>query len=81
MKNTITNMKTTLEEINSRLAYIQEYINDLEDKIMGITQSGEQVEKQIGKSESNIWELWDHMKSTNLHMIGNLEGEKEKQGF
>ena len=45
MKNTITNMKTTLEEINSRLAYIQEYINDLEDKIMGIIQREQQKEK------------------------------------
>ena len=45
MKNTITNMKNTLEEMNSRLAYIQEYINDPENKIMRIIQREQQKEK------------------------------------
>ena len=47
MKNTITEMKNTLKEINSRLGYTEEHISDLEDRIIEITQSEQQKEKQI----------------------------------
>ena len=39
-------MKNTLEEIKSRYGDIQEHISDLEDRIMEITQSEHQKEKQ-----------------------------------
>ena len=47
MNNKITEMKNTLEEINSRLGYTEEHISDLEDRIIEITQSELQKEKQI----------------------------------
>lgn len=47
LKNTITEMKSTLDGINNRLDRIQECISDLGNRIMEITQSEEQKEKQI----------------------------------
>ena len=47
LENTITEMKNTLEGINSRLGDTEECINDLEGRIMKITQSEKQKEKQI----------------------------------
>ena len=47
MKNTVTEMKNTVEGINSRLGDREEHINDLEDRKMETTQSGQQKEKQI----------------------------------
>ena len=39
MKNSVTEMKTTLEGINnSRLRDTEEYVNNLEDRILEITQ-------------------------------------------
>ena len=49
----------------------------MEDRIMEITQSGQQTEKQIKKHEINIRDLWDNIKQANLHIIGIPEG-KEK---
>ena len=42
-------MKTELKTIKRRMNNAEEWINDLEDRIMGITQSGQQTENQIKK--------------------------------
>ena len=58
----------------------EEQISDVEDRIMEITQSGQQTENQIKKHESNIRDLWDNIKQANLCIIGIPEGkEKEKR--
>lgn len=49
VKNSISDLKNALEGMNSRLSYTEECINDLADRIMKITQSEEQKEKQILK--------------------------------
>ena len=36
MNNTITEMKNTLEGINSRITEAEEWISDLEDRMVGI---------------------------------------------
>ena len=59
----------------------EEQINDLEDRIIEITQSGEQTEKQVKKHESNVRDLWDNIKQANLQIIGILEGEEKKGGL
>lgn len=40
LKNTVTEMNTIIEGINSKLVDKQEPISDLEDRIVEITQSG-----------------------------------------
>ena len=45
--NLISEIKSTLETKNSRLNDTEEHISDLEDRIMEITQSEEQTERQI----------------------------------
>ena len=47
LKNTITEMKSTLDGMNNRLDSIEECISDLGNRMMEITQSEEQKEKQI----------------------------------
>ena len=59
----------------------EERISDLEDRIMEITQSGQQTENQIKKQESNIRDLWDNIKWANLCMIGIPEGEEKEKGI
>ena len=72
-------MKNTLEGINSRLTgHTEGGISDLEDRIMEITQSEQQKEKQILKNENSLRDIWDNIKCTNLHIIGVPEGEERK---
>ena len=56
----------------------EERISDVEDRIMEITQSGQQTENWIKKRESNIRDLWDKIKRANLRIIGIPGVEKDK---
>ena len=47
MNNTITEMKTTLGGINSRITEAEERISDLEDKILEITATEQNKEKRM----------------------------------
>ena len=52
----------------------------MEDRIMEITQTGQQTENQMKKHESNIRDLWDNIKWANLSIIGIPEGvEKDNR--
>ena len=52
---------------------IEKWVNDLEDRIMEITQSGQETENQIKKNESNTRDLWDNIRCA---IIGIPEGEE-----
>ena len=43
---------------------------------MEITQSEQQIERQMKKNESNVQDLWDNIKCANLHIVGVPEGEE-----
>uniref|UniRef100_A0A5G2QB01 L1 transposable element RRM domain-containing protein n=1 Tax=Sus scrofa TaxID=9823 RepID=A0A5G2QB01_PIG len=53
----------------------------MEDRIMEITQSGQQTENQIKKHERNKRDLWDNIKHDNLGIKGISEGEEKEKGF
>ena len=55
----------------------EEWISDLEDRIMELSQLGQQTKNQMKKHESNVRALWDNIKWANLCIIGIPEG-KEK---
>ena len=47
MKNIINEIKNTLDGINSNLEEAEEWINDLEDRVMEINQAEQMKEKII----------------------------------
>ena len=57
----------------------EEWINDMEDRIMEITTSEQQTEKSNEKNESKIRDLWENIKCANLHTIGIQEGKESKK--
>ena len=80
MNNTITEMKTTLEGINSRITEAEERISDLEDTMVEFTAVEENKEKRMKKIEDSLRDLWDNTKSTSNHIIGVPEGgERERK--
>ena len=46
MNNTITQMKTTLEGINTRITEAEEWISDLEDRMVEFTAAEQNKEKE-----------------------------------
>ena len=72
MNNTITEMKNTLEGINSRVTEAEERISELEDRMVEITA----VEQNKKRNEDSLRDLWDNIKCTNIRIIGVPEGEE-----
>ena len=73
-------MNNTLEEINSSIIEAEEWINDLEDRMMEITVAEQNIEKQMKRNEDSLRDLWDNIKCTNIRIIRFPEGEeKEKE--
>ena len=58
-----------------------EWITDTEDKIMEITQLGQQTENQMKKHESNIRDLWNNIKQAKLCITGIPEGKEKEKGI
>ena len=54
MNNTITEMKTTLEGINSRITEAEERISDLEDKLGELTTAEQNKEKRVKRNEDSL---------------------------
>ena len=81
MKNTISELKNTVEGIKTRLDEAEDHqISELEDKLDKNTQNEQEKEKRLRKNEEAIREMQDNMKR-NIHTIGIPEGEEEGQGI
>ena len=73
-------MKNTLEGINNRITEAEEWISELEDKMVEITAKEQNKEKRMKRIEDNLRDLWDNTKSTNIWIIGVPEEEEKKKG-
>ena len=80
MNNTITEMKTILEGINSRITKAEEQISDMEDRLVEFSTVEQNKEKRMKRNEDSLRDLWDNNKHINVHVIGVLEGEEREKG-
>ena len=80
MNNKITEMKNTLEGINSRITEAEERISDLEAEWQNSLLRNRIKEKRIKRNEGSIRDLWDNIKRNNILIIGVPEGEEREKG-
>ena len=73
-------MKNTLGGINSRITEAEEWISDLEDRMVEFTAVEQKKEKRMKRNEDSLRDLWDNIKYTNIHIIGVPEGEEREKG-
>ena len=66
MNNKINEIKNSLEGINSRETDTEEWISDLEDKIVEITITEKNKEKTMKRIEVSLRDLWDNIKRINI---------------
>ena len=78
MTNTITEMKATLEGINSRITEAEEWISDLEDRVVEFTAAEQTKEKRMKRNEDSLRDLWDNIKC-NICIIGVPEEKRERK--
>ena len=74
--STITEIKTTLEGINSRMSEAKEQISELEDRIVETTYEKQIKVKRLKIAEDGLRDLWDNIKCTNIQSIGVPEEEE-----
>ena len=79
MNNTITEVKNTLEGINSRITEAAERISDLEDSMLKFTAAEQNKEKRMKRNEDSIRDFWDNIKLNNIHIIGVPEEKRERK--
>ena len=70
MNTTINEIKNSLQGINSRKSEAEEWISDLEDKIVEITTEEQNKEKRKKRIEGSLRDLWDNIKHANIQIIG-----------
>ena len=68
----ITEIKNTLEGINSRISEAEE----LEDKMVEISSEEENKVKRMKRTDDSLRDFWDNIKSTNIRIIGVPEKEE-----
>ena len=79
LKNKQTEMNNTLEGTNSRITEVEERINNLEDRMVAITASKQNVEKRMKGNEDSLRDLWDNIKCTNIHTMGSQKEKGKKK--
>ena len=57
-------MNNTLERINSRITRAEEWISDLEDRMVKIIKAKQNMEKRIKRNGNTIRDLWDKQMKT-----------------
>ena len=80
MNNTKNEIKNSLEGISSRITDAEEWISDLEDKIVEITTTVQNKEKRLKIIEDSLRDLWNNVKCTNIRILGVPEEEEKKKG-
>ena len=78
LKNKQTEMNNTLDRIKHRITEAEEWISDLEDRMIEINAAKWNIGKRMKRNEDSLTDLWDNIKHTNIHIIWVPEGEKRK---
>ena len=76
--NTIAEIKNILEGINSRISEAEEWISELEDKMVEITSEEQNKVKRMKITEDSLRILWDNIKCISIWSKGS---QKKKKGY
>ena len=81
LKNRITKILISVEELNSRIERTEERIRELDDRTIEMIQSEQQKENWLEKNEQSLRDLWDCNKRSGIHAIRVPEREDKVWGW
>ena len=79
MKDTLTEIKNTLQWINSRVEKPRMKSMIWNIRKQKSTNQNSKKKKIIWKTKDSVRSLWDNYKHSNIHIIGVPEGEEKEQ--
>ena len=79
LEKSFADSQTGLKALKGRVKSAEEWISDMEDSIMEITQSGQQAENHMKTHESNIRDLWGSITGVHLCIIAIQEAEEKEK--
>ena len=78
--NTPTEIKNTLEGINSRISEA-ERISEPEHEMVETTSEEQNKVKRMKRTKDSLRDLWDNIRCTNIRIIRVPEEEEKKKGM
>ena len=58
----------------------EERINGLEDRMVEITETEQNIEKRMKRNKDSLRDIWDNIRCTNICIVGVLEGKEREKG-
>ena len=77
MKNTITEMKNTLEVINSKITEAGEWVCELQNGMVEMTTVEQKSQQRMKRIEDSLRDIWDNIKHNNI-WISQVLGKKNR---
>ena len=81
MNNKTTEIKNTLEGTTGRISEAEEWISELEDRIVEITAKEQNKRKRMKRIEDSLIDTGDNIYCTNIQVIGNSEEEEKRKAL
>ena len=73
------NWKNTLEGINYNINEAEEWISELEDRLVANTAMEHNKEKRMKRNEDSLRDFWDNIKHTNICIIRGPRRRRERE--
>ena len=65
----MTEKNNILEGINSRISEAEEWVNELEERMVEITATEQNIEKRMRRNEESLRDVWVNIKCNNIHIV------------
>ena len=78
MKNTITEMKNTLEGIHSRLSDSEQLVSWKTKQWKSLSLNRKKKKKRMKRNKYNLRDISDNRKHTNIHILGGPRIKRTK---
>ena len=73
-------MNKILEGIHSRIPKAEGWVSDMEDRMLEITTTEQNIEKRMKRNKDIMRDLWNNIKHTNICILGVPRGEEREIG-
>ena len=80
IKNQLNDMQSKLEVLTMRDNEVEEWMSDIEHKLMAKRETEEKRDRQLNDQEDRLREINDSLRKKNLRVIGIPKGAKMDRG-